>query len=112
MFSVNKVFRAEPSSTTRHLTEVVSLDAEMGFIDSWQEVRDMAESTVRFILEQVKIKNKEHLELLGADVPTMIEQTPTLKHSKKFKTKFLQNLAVMYVERRIQTPKMKDKFVK
>lgn len=81
-FSVNKVFRAEPSSTTRHLTEVVSLDAEMGFIDSWQEVRDMAESTVRFILEQVKIKNKEHLELLGADVPTMIEQTPTLKLSE------------------------------
>ena len=77
-FSVNKVFRAEPSSTTRHLTEIVSLDAEMGFIDSWQEVRDMAESTVRYILEQVRIKNKEQLELLGADVPTMIENTPTL----------------------------------
>ena len=33
-FSVNKVFRAEPSSTTRHLTEIVCLDAEMGFIDA------------------------------------------------------------------------------
>src|SRR3954471_21819196 len=29
VFSVNKVFRAEPSATTRHLTEIVSLDAEM-----------------------------------------------------------------------------------
>lgn len=77
-FSVNKVFRAEPSSTTRHLTEIVSLDAEMGFIDSWEEVRDMAESTVRYILEQVKEKNQEHLELLGADIPTMIDHTPTL----------------------------------
>jgi len=29
VFSVNKVFRAEPSITTRHITEIVSLDAEM-----------------------------------------------------------------------------------
>lgn len=77
-FSVNKVFRAEPSSTTRHLTEIVSLDAEMGFIESWTDVRDMAEATVRYILEQVKEKNAEHLELLGATIPVMIEKTPTL----------------------------------
>jgi nondiscriminating aspartyl-tRNA synthetase len=77
-FSVNKVFRAEPSSTTRHLTEVVSLDAEMSFIESWTDVRDMAEATVRYILEQVKEKNKEHVELLGATLPTMIDKTPTM----------------------------------
>lgn len=77
-FSVNKVFRAEPSSTTRHLTEIVSLDAEMAFIDSWTDVRDMAEGTVRYILEQVKVRNAEHLKTLGAELPTMIEKTPTL----------------------------------
>lgn len=76
-FSVNKVFRAEPSSTTRHLTEIVSLDAEMGFIDSWQEVKDMAEETVRYILKQVEIKNSEHLKILDATLPVMIEKTPT-----------------------------------
>ncbi len=77
-FSVNKVFRAEPSSTTRHLTEIVSLDAEMGFIDSWMDVRDMAEETVRYILEQVKTKNSEHLKILDASLPVMIDKTPTL----------------------------------
>lgn len=77
-FSVNKVFRAEPSSTTRHLTEVVSLDAEMGFIDSWTDVRDMAEETVRHMLKQVETKNSEHLKILGATLPVMIEKTPTL----------------------------------
>lgn len=76
-FSVNKVFRAEPSSTTRHITEIVSLDAEMAFIDSWKDVRDMAEETVRFILKQVSIKNTEHLKILGATLPTMIDKTPT-----------------------------------
>ncbi|MCE9517849.1 aspartate--tRNA(Asn) ligase [Candidatus Nomurabacteria bacterium] len=77
-FSVNKVFRAEPSSTTRHITEIVSLDAEMAFIDSWLDVRDMAESTVRYILKQVEIKNKQHLDLVGATLPVMIDKTPTL----------------------------------
>ncbi len=77
-FSVNKVFRAEPSSTTRHLTEIVSLDAEMAFIDSWTDVRDMAEETVRYILAQVKERNETHLKLLGAELPVMIQKTPTL----------------------------------
>lgn len=77
-FSVNKVFRAEPSSTTRHLTEIVSLDAEMGFIDSWMDVRDMAEETVRFILKEVERKNSEHLKILNATLPVMIDKTPTI----------------------------------
>jgi nondiscriminating aspartyl-tRNA synthetase len=77
-FSVNKVFRAEPSSTTRHLTEIVSLDAEMAFIESWTDVRDMAEETVRFILEQVRTKNAEHIKLLKVELPVMLDKTPTL----------------------------------
>ncbi|MEI6316408.1 MAG: aspartate--tRNA(Asn) ligase [bacterium] len=77
-FSVNKVFRAEPSSTTRHITEIVSLDAEMGFIDSWTDIRDMAEETVRYILSEVAKRNATHLKLLGATLPTMIEKTPTI----------------------------------
>jgi nondiscriminating aspartyl-tRNA synthetase len=78
VFSVNKIFRAEPSSTTRHLTEVVSLDAEMAFIDSWRDTRDVAEETVRFILQTIEKKHSRELELLGATLPIMIKETPTL----------------------------------
>lgn len=77
-FSVNKVFRAEPSATTRHLTEIVSLDAEMAFIDSWKDVRDMAENTVRYIMEEVKRRNAKELELLKVTLPAMIDYTPTM----------------------------------
>src|SRR3989338_10195190 len=77
VFSVNKIFRAEPSATTRHLTEVVSLDAEMAFIDGWEDVKDMAEATVKFILEKVAERNAEHLKLLKAELPVMIAKTPT-----------------------------------
>ncbi len=78
VFSVNKIFRAEPSATTRHITEIVSLDAEMGFIDSWRDVRDMSEKTVRFILQEVGSKCAGELELLKATLPQMIDETPTL----------------------------------
>lgn len=78
VFSVNKVFRAEPSVTTRHLTEIVSLDAEMGFIESWTDVRDMAEETVRFILKRVGEECAVELVMLDATLPVMVEKTPTM----------------------------------
>lgn len=78
VFSVNKVFRAEPSVTARHITEFVSLDAEMAFIDSWKDVRDMAEDTVRYIFKELEKKCKKDLEMFGATIPAMIEKTPTL----------------------------------
>jgi nondiscriminating aspartyl-tRNA synthetase len=84
VFSVNKVFRAEPSATTRHLTEIVSLDAEMAFIDSWTDVRDMSEATVRYILEHVQKKCARELEFLGAELPAMVEKTPTLSLIEAF----------------------------
>jgi nondiscriminating aspartyl-tRNA synthetase len=77
-FSVNKIFRAEPSATTRHLTEIISLDAEMAFIDSWTDIRDMEEKTIKYILEQIKIKNSEHLKILGVELPVILEKTPTM----------------------------------
>ena len=79
VFSVNKVFRAEPSVTTRHLTEVVSLDAEFGFIDSWIEIKDMAEYVVKFILKEVEKNCSHELEIFGATVPAVSDKIPYLK---------------------------------
>lgn len=78
VFSVNKIFRAEPSQTTRHLTEIISLDAEMGFIESWKDVRDMAEGTVKRILKNVSEQCQHELDNLKATLPEMIDYTPTL----------------------------------
>lgn len=79
VFSVNKVFRAEPSVTTRHLTEVTSLDAEFGFIDSWKEILDMEEYVVRYIFSEVEKKCNEELALFGATVPKLSDKIPLLK---------------------------------
>lgn len=78
VFSVNKVFRAEPSVTTRHLTEIVSLDAEMGFIDSWTDVKDMADACIKYIFQQIQQKCSAELAMFGTTVPSTIPQTPTM----------------------------------
>jgi len=78
VFSVNKVFRAEPSVTTRHLTEIVSLDAEMAFIESWTDVRNMADRVVKYILREIEAKCARELKLFSIEVPATIDETPTL----------------------------------
>lgn len=78
VFSVNKVFRAEPSVTTRHLTEVVSLDAEMAFIESWEDVREMADRTIKYIFQQLEQKCARELALYNATLPATIEKTPAI----------------------------------
>lgn len=46
VFEIAPAFRAEPSDTVRHITEFASLDAEIGFIDSVEDVRAALEGIV------------------------------------------------------------------
>lgn len=78
VFSVNKVFRAEPSVTTRHLTEIVSLDAEMAFIRDWTEVKIMADRVIKYIFTALTEKCAAELALFNATIPATIPETPTL----------------------------------
>lgn len=62
VFEVGPVFRAEPHFTTRHMNEYTSLDAEMGFIESFEDIMNELENCVKHILEKVKDENSDILE--------------------------------------------------
>jgi len=79
VFTVNKTLRAEPSVTTRHLAEVTTLDVEMGFINSWTELMDMAEYIIKFIFEAVEKLNIEELRLYNASLPKVPKRIPRIK---------------------------------
>lgn len=79
VFSVNKTLRAEPSVTTRHLTEVTTLDAEYGFIQSWTELMDMAEYIIKFIFKRVEQENEPILKLYNTTTPKVSTPIPRLK---------------------------------
>ncbi len=79
IFTVTKVFRAEPSVTTRHLSEYVSLDAEMGFIDSWQDLMDVCERIIKEIFSAVEKKCQKELKMFDAAIPKINQKIPRLK---------------------------------
>jgi nondiscriminating aspartyl-tRNA synthetase len=51
---IGHAYRAEKSETSRHLTEFVSLDLEMGFIESEQDVMRMLGGTLAAIFETLR----------------------------------------------------------
>lgn len=79
VFAVNKTLRAEPSVTTRHLTEVTTLDAEFGFIESWEEVMDMAEYVIKYIFKAVESKCQKELAVFNATVPQVSDKIPRIR---------------------------------
>ncbi|MDO8429012.1 MAG: aspartate--tRNA(Asn) ligase [Candidatus Daviesbacteria bacterium] len=79
VFTVNKTLRAEPSVTTRHLTEATTLDAEFGFIDSWLDVMEMAEYSIKYILERVEKETSPILTSYNTSIPKVPETIPHIK---------------------------------
>jgi nondiscriminating aspartyl-tRNA synthetase len=79
VFTVCKAFRAEPSMTTRHLTEYISLDCEMGFIESWEDLLEACEMVIKNIFSDVEKNCKKELEIWGAKVPEIRGKIPRLK---------------------------------
>jgi nondiscriminating aspartyl-tRNA synthetase len=79
VFSVNHVFRAEPSVTTRHICEYISLDIEMGFIDSWEDLMDVGDSLIKNIFAVIENNCQRELKLFGASLPKTSLKIPRMK---------------------------------
>ncbi len=65
VFEIGPVFRAEPHHTSRHLTEYTSIDMEMSFIDSYEDVMSIMEDLMIFIYKELDEKNGKELKLFG-----------------------------------------------
>src|SRR5260221_26322 len=79
VFAVNKTLRAEPSVTTRHLTEVTTLDAEFGFIESWIDVKKMVEYVIKYIFKEVDEKCGYVLKEYNTTTPKVSKEIPMIK---------------------------------
>jgi nondiscriminating aspartyl-tRNA synthetase len=79
VFCINRAFRAEPSFTTRHLSEYTSLDVEMGFIDSWEDLMDTCQVILKTIFSFVQDSCKEELKIFNSEVPKIEKDLPRLK---------------------------------
>lgn len=75
VFEIGPVFRADPSFTSRHMTEFTSIDMEMSWVDSHEDVMAFEERMLQYVYQRVKdtygpqIKEQFGLDLRVPTVP-------------------------------------------
>ena len=76
VFEIGPAFRAEPSATTRHVSEVTMLDIEMAFIKDHEEVLDMLQDLVNFVISKIWAEKSDDLNQLHATQPVLKPKFP------------------------------------
>ena len=69
VFETGPVFRAEKHNTKRHLNEYTSLDFEMGYIDSFEEIMAMETGFLQYAMKLLKEDYEKELEILKVELP-------------------------------------------
>lgn len=89
VFTMGNVYRAEKHSTTRHLNEYTSLDIEMGFIESHEDVMDIENRFLVYLSERLSAECSEEFKSLGATIPKIPSKIPsmTLREAQNIITK-------------------------
>ncbi len=78
VFEVGFVYRAEDHATSRHINEYLSLDFEMGFIESEQDVINEEIRLLQYVFEQIRKNCAEELKTHNVQLPD-IKAIPQIK---------------------------------
>ena len=80
-FETGPVFRAEKHNTKRHLNEYTSLDFEMGYIDSFEEIMAMETGFLQYAVELLKKDYAKELQILKVQLPK-VDKIPAVRFDK------------------------------
>jgi aspartyl-tRNA synthetase len=86
VFEIGPAFRAENSNTTRHAAEFISLDMEMAWIESHEDIMAFEEKWLNYTIGKVKEKYGEEIaEVFGKEivVPALPFPRITIEEAKK-----------------------------
>lgn len=78
VYEIGAAYRAEPSMTTRHLTEVSMLDVELGYIDGLDDVLSISQGLVSYVVSKVWDNHEPELKKLDATKPVLAEEFPRI----------------------------------
>lgn len=77
VFVISHAYRAEPSITTRHLSESIQMDCELGFMD-FEGLLDAFEFVGQQVLKTVSEKYPQILMDYGVELPKVNSKVPRL----------------------------------
>jgi nondiscriminating aspartyl-tRNA synthetase len=81
VYEVGPVFRAEPHDTARHLSEYVSLDVELGFVDDHHTVMAVVRDVLVGMVGTVVERAAPAVERLDARLPSVPDRIPEIHFS-------------------------------
>lgn len=77
VYEIAPVYRAEPSATTRHMTEYISVDGEMGFI-TLKDLEDLLSGLLDTVVDDVWKRCEPQLKTWGATKPVLPAKIPSI----------------------------------
>ena len=77
VYEIAPVYRAEPSATTRHMTEYISVDGEMGFI-TIEDLKHFLSGMLNKVVDDVWQNSEAELKLWNATKPVLTAEIPSL----------------------------------
>jgi len=78
VYETGPVFRAEPHDTPRHLSEYVSLDAELGFITDHSDVMRVARVALSGMLDMIEARAAAAVSALEIALPSLHPEIPAV----------------------------------
>ncbi len=81
VFETAPVFRAEKHNTKRHLNEYTSLDFEMGYIDSFEDIMKMETGFLQYTMRLLEREYAQELQILNLTLPKT-EEIPMVRFDR------------------------------
>ena len=78
VYEVAPVFRAEKHNTKRHMNEYTSLDMEMGYIDSFEDIMQVETGYLKYTMELLQKDYAREIKMLGVDIPK-VDKIPVVR---------------------------------
>lgn len=77
VYEIAPVYRAEPSATSRHMTEYISIDGEMGFIEL-SDLETLLSELISVVVDDVWKDYEPELKRWNATKPVLTKQFPVI----------------------------------
>ena len=97
VFETGPVFRAEKHNTKRHLNEYTSLDFEMGYIDSFEDIMAMETGFLQYTMALLEKEYARELKILDIQVPKT-KEIPAVRFDE------IKRLVAEKYDRKIKNP--------
>ncbi len=81
VFETAPVFRAEKHNTKRHLNEYTSLDFEMGYIESFEDIMQMETGFLQYTMTLLEKEYAKELKVLDVTLPK-VDEIPQVRFDK------------------------------